>query len=126
MKGGNVPPFLRTFVPGRGRPLGAVKATYFVAPDYLAVGSDDDYFLTPLTPETAQKVADLLGLHPADAQDGGRHLRGRDGQAGALADPAEPGDDDGPGLPPAQRDGPRPADGRAASAGSSPATRRTS
>jgi hypothetical protein len=56
---GNVPAFLRTFVPV-GATLGDVKATYFVAPDYLAVGSDDDYFLTPITPGTAQKVADLL------------------------------------------------------------------
>ena len=29
--------------------------------DYLAIGSDDDYFLTPLSPYTAQAIADLLG-----------------------------------------------------------------
>jgi hypothetical protein len=37
-----------------------VKATFFVAPDYLALGSDDDFFLTPLTPLTAQAIADGL------------------------------------------------------------------
>ena len=36
------------------------SATYFVTPDYLAIGSDDDYLLTPITPTTAQKIADLL------------------------------------------------------------------
>jgi hypothetical protein len=32
-----------------------------VAPDYLAVGSDDDYFLAPLTPATAQRLAGATG-----------------------------------------------------------------
>ena len=59
VKKGNVPPFLRALVPVEAT-LGAVKVTYYVAPDYLAIGSDDDYFLTPVTPQTAQKVADLL------------------------------------------------------------------
>jgi hypothetical protein len=56
---GNVPPFLRTFVPVTVT-TGALTATYDVAPDYLAIGSDDDYFLTPLTPYTAQIIADRL------------------------------------------------------------------
>ena len=60
VKKGNIPPFLRKFVPVNVAD-GSRKATYFVAPDYLAIGSDDDYFLTPLTPQAAQKVADLLG-----------------------------------------------------------------
>jgi hypothetical protein len=59
VKRGNVPPFLRSFVPVEVS-NGPVKATYLVAPDYLAIGSDDDYFLTPITPNTAQKIADLL------------------------------------------------------------------
>lgn len=61
---GNVPDFLRQMV--------AVEATvsiggnqdtvrYYVTPDYLAVGADDDYFLTPMTPLLAQKLADSLG-----------------------------------------------------------------
>jgi hypothetical protein len=61
---GNVPPFLR-----RLRPVtitnvagGATNsATFFVTPDYLAVGTDDDFFRTPMTPATAQFVADKLG-----------------------------------------------------------------
>ena len=56
---GNVPPFLRKLVPVAVS-AGTVKATYFVAPDYLAIGSDDDFFLTPLTPLTAQAIADRL------------------------------------------------------------------
>jgi hypothetical protein len=60
---GNVPDFLRKLVPVRVQAVVDYKtnsATYYVTPDYLAVGSDADYFLTPLSPITAQKVADLL------------------------------------------------------------------
>jgi hypothetical protein len=57
---GNVPPFLRTFVPVSVED-GTDRVTFFVAPDYLATGSDEDFFLTPLTPYTAQKIADELG-----------------------------------------------------------------
>lgn len=35
-------------------------ATFWVTPDYLAVGSDQDYLLTPLTPRSAQVIADHL------------------------------------------------------------------
>ncbi len=56
---GNVPPFLRKLVPVSVS-TGNVKASYFVTPDYLAIGSDDDFFLTPLTPRTAQTIADRL------------------------------------------------------------------
>jgi len=59
VKAGNIPPFLRKLVPVSVS-AGTVKALYFVAPDYLAIGSDDDYFLTPLTPLTAQAIADRL------------------------------------------------------------------
>ncbi len=34
--------------------------TYQVAPEYLAVGSDTDYFLTPISPGVAQQLADAL------------------------------------------------------------------
>jgi hypothetical protein len=57
---GNVPTFLRSFVPVTVA-AGPLSATFEVAPDYLAVGSDDDYFLAPLTPSSAQAVADRLG-----------------------------------------------------------------
>jgi hypothetical protein len=59
VRAGNVPPFLRKFAPVSVS-TGPLEASYFVAPDYLAIGSDDDYFLTPLTPRTAQSIADLL------------------------------------------------------------------
>ena len=59
VKAGNVPSFLRKLVPVTVS-AGTVKASYWVAPDYLAIGSDDDFFLTPLTPLTAQAIADRL------------------------------------------------------------------
>ena len=60
---GNVPDFLRTFC--------TVSVTNIVsnrtnigmlhgAPDYLAVGTDADYFLTPMSPFTAQRLAGRL------------------------------------------------------------------
>lgn len=57
---GNVPRFLRTLVPVHVATEKA-KATYQVTPDYLAIGSDEDYYLVPMTPFTAQKIADRLG-----------------------------------------------------------------
>jgi hypothetical protein len=56
---GNVPNWLRTLrsinvsAPGH-------SATYYVTPDYFAIGSDTDYFLTPMTPLLAQRLADRL------------------------------------------------------------------
>lgn len=60
---GNVPQFLRQLQPVNVTNLmdgKARSATFFVTPDYLAVGTDEDYFLTPLTPGTAQLIADRL------------------------------------------------------------------
>lgn len=60
---GNVPPFLRRLCPVSVTNIagGATNwATFFVTPDYLAVGSDDDFFFTPLRPATAQALADQL------------------------------------------------------------------
>lgn len=37
-----------------------VKAQYYVSPDYLAVGTDADFLRIPLTPHTAQAIADSL------------------------------------------------------------------
>ncbi|MGC8643170.1 MAG: hypothetical protein ACP5XB_25195 [Isosphaeraceae bacterium] len=59
IKSGNVPAFLRQLVPVTAERQG-LRATYFVTPDYLAIGSNDDYFLTPLSPRTAQAIADRL------------------------------------------------------------------
>lgn len=61
--GGNVPNFLRNFCPVQVTNAGggkATTATFFVTPDYLAVGSDADYLLMPLSPGTAQQLADKL------------------------------------------------------------------
>lgn len=61
---GNIPDFLRTLVPVTETvTISGVTHTvvYYVTPDYLAVGSNDDYFLTPMTPLLGQKLADSLG-----------------------------------------------------------------
>lgn len=34
------------------------KATYYVTPDYLSIGKDTDFLRIPLTPKTAQAIAD--------------------------------------------------------------------
>lgn len=60
---GNVPGFWREFVAveithtAEGREM---KAKVRVAPDYLAIGSDADYFLAPLSPGKAQLLADKI------------------------------------------------------------------
>lgn len=61
---GNVPEFYRKFcaVNVTNSFNGAQHtATFFAAPDYLAVGDDEDYFFTPMTPGIAQRIADRLG-----------------------------------------------------------------
>jgi len=62
---GNIPNFLRT--------LTKIEATFYdadgvahtvnyeVMPDYLAIGSDEDFCRIPMGPITAQKLADLFG-----------------------------------------------------------------
>jgi hypothetical protein len=65
---GNIPDFLRTFkkVKIRG-PLSTdkndqeVMASMEVMPDYLAIGSDTDFIRMPMTPQTAQQIADRIG-----------------------------------------------------------------
>ena len=60
---GNVPPFMRRLVPIRITRAGASgrmhTLEYQVTPDYLSAGSDDDFVRLPLTPMTAQRIADL-------------------------------------------------------------------
>jgi hypothetical protein len=62
--GGNVPGFLRTFIPITvtatigGTPT---TATYYVAPDYVCIGHNDDFVRIPMTPLIAQPIADALG-----------------------------------------------------------------
>ena len=59
---GDVPDFLKKFVPinvsvtdSNGK---IIHATYFVAPDYLSIGTNEDFARVPLTPMTAQPIAD--------------------------------------------------------------------
>ena len=62
---GNIPAFLKRFVPvsvqvtdsASGR---LVKATYYVSPDYLSIGTDDDWARINITPYAAQRIADSL------------------------------------------------------------------
>jgi hypothetical protein len=62
--GGNVPTWLRQLEPvqlsGAAGRNGRV-VTFWVTPDYLAVGSDDDFFYVPLSPRVAARVAELAG-----------------------------------------------------------------
>ena len=61
---GNIPNFYRTLCPITVSASigGSVRSlTYYVTPDFLAIGSDADYFLCPMTPILAQQVADYLG-----------------------------------------------------------------
>jgi len=62
---GNVPSFLRRLVPIHAEAVGADGTThvidYGVTSDYLAVGSDDDFFRVPMTPATARAIADAVG-----------------------------------------------------------------
>lgn len=61
---GNLPDFLKEFVAISFRAKDAYGTTHivkiFVKSDYLAVGTDQDYFTTPLGPITAQQIADSL------------------------------------------------------------------
>lgn len=57
---GNIPTWLRTLKP-ISVTAAANTATYYVTPDYFAIGSDADYFLMPMTPLLAQRLGDRLG-----------------------------------------------------------------
>lgn len=57
---GNLPEFLRGFVPVTLR-RASHTLVFQVMPDYLAVGSDADFVRVPLTPMTAQLLADAFG-----------------------------------------------------------------
>lgn len=60
---GNVPGFLRTLCAVTvQRTIGDTvhAATYYVTPDYFAIGSDADHLRVPMTPGLAQRIADTL------------------------------------------------------------------
>ncbi len=60
---GNVPDFMRTMIPitvtatisGQSHTV-----TYYVTPDYMAIGSNADFFRMPMSAPLAQRVADLV------------------------------------------------------------------
>lgn len=60
---GNVPGFLKKFQPvtlsvtdsGSGK---KITATYYVSPDYLSIGANEDWARINITPMAAQKIAD--------------------------------------------------------------------
>ncbi len=60
---GNIPSFLKKFVPVNVFAADSVtgkliKATYYVSPDYLSIGSDNDWARINITPMAAQRIAD--------------------------------------------------------------------
>jgi hypothetical protein len=62
---GNVPSFLNRLTPvsvkSRATDGRDVSATVWVTPDYLAIGSDEDFFYVPLNYYSATLIADRLG-----------------------------------------------------------------
>lgn len=61
---GNIPEFLKKLIPihinlkdSAGE---IIHATYFITPDYLSIGNDDDFARVPMTPMAAQQIADSL------------------------------------------------------------------
>lgn len=65
LKRGNIPSFLRDMKPVRVTAKDAagkdIEGVYFVTTDYLAVGTDDDFFRIPMTPSTAVAIAKAAG-----------------------------------------------------------------
>ncbi len=61
---GNVPDFQRNLVAVTNtESIGGTSYTftYYVLPDYLAIGHDTNYFLCPMTPLLAQRIANAIG-----------------------------------------------------------------
>ncbi len=62
---GNVPGFLTKFLPVRVAATDTatgktVHATFYVSPDYLSIGTNDDWARVCITPMAAQRIADSL------------------------------------------------------------------
>jgi hypothetical protein len=60
---GNFPSFLKQFVPVNvsitdSTSRKTIQATYYVAPDYLSIGTDADWARVNITPMAAQQIAD--------------------------------------------------------------------
>ena len=63
VKSGNIPSFLRHLTEIRDTVSISGKIhniLYFVLPDFIAIGSNEDYFYCPMRPQLAQKIADML------------------------------------------------------------------
>ncbi|CAN5181805.1 hypothetical protein BH09SUM1_BH09SUM1_13550 [soil metagenome] len=63
---GNVPDFLRTLKPITvTATINSVQhtATYYVAPDYFAIGSDADFFRVPMSGTMSQQICDLVNCN---------------------------------------------------------------
>src|SRR5580658_8888432 len=61
---GNIPDWMRNLkLIATNAIINSVNHTvsYYVAPEYLAIGSSEDYFLEPMTPMLAQRISVLLG-----------------------------------------------------------------
>lgn len=62
---GNIPSYYRNLINIKSKFFDAQgnehELVYQVMPDYLAIGSDEDYCRIPMSPITAQKIADLYG-----------------------------------------------------------------
>jgi len=62
---GNIPSFLKKFVPIKisihdSASNKTIHAEYYVSPDYLSLGTDDNWARVCLTPMAAQRIADNL------------------------------------------------------------------
>ena len=61
---GNMPDFLKKLVPVhiilKDSTGEIIHATYFVTADYISIGNDNDFARIPMTPMTAQQIADTL------------------------------------------------------------------
>lgn len=60
---GNVPGFFKKFIPVNvsipdSSTDKTIKATYYVSPDYLSIGTDNDWARINITPNVAQEIAD--------------------------------------------------------------------
>lgn len=63
---GNLPPFLRQFVPVHISRMDSISgkrinAIFYTAPDYLSIGTREDWARVCITPYAAQQIADSLG-----------------------------------------------------------------
>ena len=62
--GGNMPSFLKKFVPVKTSMKDStgkvITATFYVTQDYISIGTDNDWARIPLTPMSAQMLADRM------------------------------------------------------------------